>query len=150
LESLNKDVSLKAKNGGLELITPENIVQIIGKPIFRWLVDQFDQNTTLKDLPEEILNRIVSLHLPIADYETDTNALTCIALITFAYKLAGRVQEPRNAEKDMLLAKVLAKNELARRTGKRVLANPQWSYPVYELIAGEIGDKIRQSPLDGR
>lgn len=132
------------------MTTPEDIVQIIGRPIFGWLVDQFDHNTTLKDLPDEILNRIVSLRLPIEDYGSDTNALTCIALITSAYKLAGRVQEPRNAEKDMLLAKVLAKNELARRTGKKVLSNPKWSYPVYELIAGEIGDKIRRDPLGGK
>ncbi|HDM09176.1 MAG: hypothetical protein JRI39_01730 [Deltaproteobacteria bacterium] len=129
------------------MISPKNIVQIIGEDIFRWLVHQFDKGTALKDVPDEILERMASVGLPQGVYGSDHNSLTCIALLTFAYKLAGKEQSPKFAEKDMVLLKVLAKNELARRKGKKRLANPYWDHPLYELIVGEVGDRIRLGPV---
>ena len=133
--------------GTRNLITPNTVVEIIGEDIFRWMLHRFDQTTTLKDIPGEILQRLASVKVPQGMYGSDQNSLTCIAVLTFAYKLKGKQQSPKFAEKDMLLVKVLARNELARRKGKKKFKNPYWDHPVYELIAGQIGDRIRLDPF---
>jgi hypothetical protein len=45
----------------------------------------------------------------------------------------------------MMLVKVLARNELARRRGERELRNRYWSAPLYELVTGEVGERIRSA-----
>ena len=69
--------------------------------------------------------------------------MTSIALLTFAYKMAGRAQEPKNGPRDILLLKVLGKNEKARRNGKEPSENALWKAPLFELITGEVGERIR-------
>ena len=123
------------------------IVKIIGENIFRWLTSEFGKQTTLKEVPKELLELVASVDISIRDYASSRSAIACIALITFAYKLAGKAQEPRFGGKDIVLAKVLAKNELLRRKGQRELANKYWNFPLYELIAGEVGDRIRSLPM---
>ena len=66
-----------------------------------------------------------------------------IALITFAYRMACKIQQAHYGSNDILLLKVLAKSERARRQGKRRADNKMWGAPLYELIAGEVGDRIR-------
>jgi len=132
------------------LITPNTVLEIIGEDIFRWILHQFDQTTTLKDVPGEILQRLASVKVPQGMYGSDQNSLTCIAVLTFAYKLKGKQQSPKFAEKDMLFVKVLARNELARRKGKKTLANPYWDHPLCELIVGEVGDRIRFGLITSR
>lgn len=63
----------------------------------------FSPGTGLKDLPEEILDRASSVDITIRDYSRDRNAVTAIALIIFAYQLAGKNQEPRYGSNDLLL-----------------------------------------------
>jgi hypothetical protein len=41
--------------------------------------------------------------------------------------------------------KVLARSELSRRNGKRLSNNRLWNAPLYELITGEVGDRIRET-----
>jgi len=41
--------------------------------------------------------------ITIRDYSCDRNAVTAIALIIFAYQLAGKNQEPRYGSNDLLL-----------------------------------------------
>ena len=120
-----------------------NVVEIIGKDSFQWLSSEFNEQTTLRDMPEEILDRIASMDIKIRDYAADRNAITCIAVITFAYKMANRPQEARFGAKDMLLLKVLGKNEKLRREGRAHLRNKLWDLPVCELITGEPGERIR-------
>ncbi|MBW1731206.1 MAG: hypothetical protein JRH08_14335 [Deltaproteobacteria bacterium] len=127
----------------------KTVVQLIGEEAFRWLAQEFHKKVTLADVPDDILERVASVDVTLRDYSSDRNALTCIALITFAYKLAGKPQQPHFGAKDMMLAKVLAKNELARRKGKRPLTNPYWKHPLYWLIAGEVGERIRSKLIPG-
>ena len=70
-----------------------------------------------------------------------------IALITFAYKMADKdkVQHPKYGSNDILLLKVLAKNEVSRRKGEKLSENKLWDAPLCELITGEVGEKIRAS-----
>ncbi len=123
------------------------IVKIIGEEIFQWLTTEFDKQTSLKDVPEELLELVASVDISIRDYASSRSAIACIALITFSYKLAGKVQEPRFGGKDIVLAKVLAKAELMRRKGQKQLENKYWNYPLHELIAGQVGDRIRALPM---
>jgi hypothetical protein len=44
----------------------------------------------------------------LRDYSKDPNGLTAIALITFAYRMAGKSQVPHLGGKDILTVKVLA------------------------------------------
>ncbi|MFH1488221.1 MAG: hypothetical protein ABII06_04910, partial [Pseudomonadota bacterium] len=55
----------------------------------------------------------------------------------------GQAQEARNGPRDILLLKVLAKNENARRSGKKPSENAMWNAPLFEIITGEVGERIR-------
>lgn len=123
------------------------IVEIIGRENFEWLSQAFDKKTTLKDVPETILERVGSVDITIRDYGGDRNAVTSIAMITFAYKMAGKVQEPKYGSNDMILLKVLAGKEISRRKGGVQLENKMWEAPLYRLITGEVGDRIRATKL---
>ncbi|RLC27657.1 MAG: hypothetical protein DRH32_09990 [Deltaproteobacteria bacterium] len=119
------------------------IVKLIGKEPFQWLSQKFSSKTTLKDIPDEILARIVSVDITTRNYADDRNSVTCIALITFAYKMADRVQKAPFGVKDILLLKVLAKEEKLGRKGKKRSRDRLWDTPLFEIITGEIGDSIR-------
>jgi hypothetical protein len=119
------------------------IVDIIGQDIFRWLTDEFSEETRLKDVPEPILDRVCSVDITIRDYAGDRNAITSIALITFAYKMADKIQNPKYGSNDMLLLKVLAKNERLRREGNPMSPHRLWDAPLYALITEEVGERIR-------
>jgi hypothetical protein len=123
------------------------IVEIIGGDCFEWLSREFHMKTQLKDIPDEILALISSVDITIRDYAKDRNAIVSIALITFAYKMADKVQHPKYGSNDICLLKVLAKNEVSRRKGKKLSENKLWDAPLYELITGEVGEKIRASRL---
>jgi hypothetical protein len=134
---------------------PDPIVDLVGREIFSWLSGVFSRKTTLMDVPEEILERISRVEVTRRDYVSDPDSVTAIALLTFAYLMAGKRQEARHGSNDILLAKALSRGELARRSGKKTSENPFWKTPVYELITGEVGDRIRArhfitSPVDSR
>jgi hypothetical protein len=57
--------------------------------------------------------------------------------------MAGKAQHPKYGSNDILLLKILAKNEKSRRDGKRLSENRLWDAPLFELITGEVGEKIR-------
>jgi len=120
-----------------------DIVAMIGKENLQWLATGFCLETKLKDLPEEILDRVNSLNVTLRDYSRDPNAVTAIALITFAYQLAGKRQEPRCGSHDLLLLKILARNEKQRRDENKPYDHPGWELPLFELITGEVGEAIR-------
>lgn len=120
-----------------------DIVEAIGKDSFAWLQKKFDKTTTLKDLPDGILYRIAAVDMSVRDYASDKNTVIAIALITFAYNLAGMVQQPRFGPKDILLLKMLAKREKTRREGQTGFDHAQLEHPLFELITGEIGGRIR-------
>ena len=121
------------------------IVEIIGPDCFEWLSREFDRETRLKDIPDEILALISSVDITIRDYAKDRSAIVSIALITFAYKMANKVQHPKYGSNDILLLKILAKNEVSRREGEKISENELWNAPLHELITGEVGEKIRAS-----
>ena len=123
------------------------IVEIIGRENFVWLSREFGPETRLKDVPDEILNRISVVDVAIRDYGRDHNAITAIALITFAYRIGGKPQNPKYGTNDLLLVKVLAKNEISRRAGKRISQHEQWDLPLFEFITGEVGERIRGTSL---
>jgi len=81
--------------------------------------------------------------ITIRDYSRDRNAVTAIALITFAYQLAAKSQTPRYGSNDLLLLNVLAKTEKRRRTENKPYDHPGWELPLFELITGEVGEAIR-------
>ena len=110
---------------------PKNwIVQIMGRDCFEWLSGAFNKETRLKDIPYEILEAIGSVDITIRDYAADRNAVISIALITFAYRMVDKVQHPKNGSNDILLLKVLAKNEESRRRGKKLSNNKFWDAPT--------------------
>jgi hypothetical protein len=119
------------------------ILTLIGKGPFQWLSQKFDRKATLQDIPDEILARIVSVDITTRNYSVDRNSVTCIALITFAYKMADRVQKAPFGVKDILLLKVLAKEEKLRRRGKKHSGKGLWDAPLFELLTGEVGERIR-------
>jgi hypothetical protein len=119
------------------------IVDFIGRDIFEWLSAEFNNETRLKDIPEEILERVRSVDITLRDYTLDRNAITSIALITFAYKIAGKAQHPKYGSNDMLLLKVLAKNEKMKREGGDLSRHQLWEAPLYELLTEEVGERIR-------
>ena len=121
----------------------DKIVEAIGRDIFDWLSTEFSHDTTMKDFPDEILRRVVSVDIATRDYSLHPGALTAIAVITFAYKLAGRRQMAAFGGKDILLLKVLAEREQERREGRERDAGSFWNLPVVELITGQVGDRIR-------
>jgi hypothetical protein len=122
---------------------PNPIVELIGRNQFHWLAQVFDRETRLKDVPGEILQSIVRVNVTTRDYSRDRNAVTAIALVTFAYRLAGKVQHPQYGSNDIMLSKILARSELSRREGGQLSGNPCWDFPLYEIITGEVGDRIR-------
>ena len=123
------------------------IHDIIGKENFEWLARRFDTKTRLEDIPQEILERISVVDIAAKDFSTDRNAITAIALITFAYGIAGKVQHPKYASHDILLVKVLAKKERERRDGLSRSDHDAWELPLFELITGEVGESIRKTKI---
>jgi hypothetical protein len=121
------------------------IVALIGHEAFRWLVEGFDENTVIKEIPKTILDRVAAVDVTLRDYSSDPNGVTAIALITFAYRLAGKSQAPHLGGKDILMVKVLAENELNRRKGNHsgLTLSKLWEKPFYELVTGEVGERIR-------
>jgi hypothetical protein len=122
-----------------------DIVEMIGQELFQWLSQTFSRKTTLREVPDDILERAQSIDITVRNYAADRNAITAIALITFAYRMANKVQHPKYGSNDLLLLKVLAKNEMRRRGGRSLSGNDMWGTPLYELITGEVGDKIRET-----
>jgi hypothetical protein len=57
--------------------------------------------------------------------------------------MAGKVQHPKYGSNDMLLLKVLAKNEKLKREGNALSPNRLWDAPLYELITEAVGERIR-------
>ena len=121
------------------------IVNLIGEKHFQWLSREFSKQNTIKDIPDDILNRIASVDITIRNYGSDRNAVTSIAVITFAYKMANMTQDPRLGAKDILLLKALAKMEKSRRHGKNHSQNTLWDAPLFELITGPVGERIRNT-----
>jgi hypothetical protein len=119
------------------------IIEAIGKDSFEWLLRKFSRETTLKDVPDEVLDRIGSVDITVRNYASNRDAITSIAVITFAYKLANEAQKTQFGAKDIFLLKVLAKNEKLRRTDKGHSHNKMWEAPLFELITGEVGGRIR-------
>ena len=125
-------------------MTDENpIVEAIGKDSFKWLSGKFNKETTLRDVPDEILDRISSVDISVRNYGNNRDAITSIAVITFAYKLANDIQKAQFGAKDILLLKVLSKNEKLRRVGRTHSQHRMWNTPLFELITGEVGKRIR-------
>jgi hypothetical protein len=122
------------------------VVEMIGRDLFEWFVRNFDKKTTLKEVPDEIIDRIASVDIATRNYATDPNSILVIALITFAYKLAEKSQMPYQGGKDILLAKALAKGEKKRRDGLNHRRSKWWDAPLYDLITGEVGERIRSLP----
>jgi len=123
------------------------IVEMIGADRFAWLTNSFSRDTKLSDMPLDVLEVLSQLDAARRDLASDPNAITGIALLTFAYGMAGKRQEARHGSNDLMLVKIMARNELDRRSGKKRLENPMWSRPVVELITGEVGDRIRAEKL---
>jgi hypothetical protein len=120
-----------------------DVIAMIGKENLQWLATEFCRETRLKDLPEGILDRASSVDITLRDYSRDRNAVTAIALITFAYQLGGKRQEPRYGSNDLLLLKVLAKREKRRRDEDKPHDHPGLDLPLFELFTGEVGEAIR-------
>jgi hypothetical protein len=123
------------------------IHDIIGKENFEWLAQRFNAETRLQDIPHDILERISVVDIAAKDFSNDRDAITAIALITFAYGMAGKMQHPKYASHDMLLVKVLAKKEKERREGLAQSVHDAWHLPLFELITGEVGDSIRGTKI---
>ena len=128
-------------------ISPQDVIKTIGESNLSWLTREFDKNARLKEIPDAILDRISAVDITLRDYSWDQNGMTSIALLTFAYKMGGRQQRPQDGPKDILLIKVLAKNEKSRRGGNTLPNNALWDAPLYELITGEVGKKIREMSI---
>ncbi|MBW1888269.1 MAG: hypothetical protein JRI52_07970, partial [Deltaproteobacteria bacterium] len=94
-------------------------------------------------IPDKILECVSSVNITLRDYAGDRNTITSIALLTFAYKIGGKIQHPKYGSNDILLLKILAKNEISRRNGRRLSNNRLWDAPLFELITGEVGERIR-------
>ena len=124
-----------------------DIVESIGRDHFDWLAKTFDKKSRLRDIPDEILNRVSRVNIATRDYANDRNAMTAIALITFAYHMAGKHQRPQHGSKDIILLKVLAKYERSRREGGNISDHEMWNAPLFELVTGEVGARIRATRL---
>jgi len=124
-----------------------DIVAMVGKENLQWLATEFCRETRLRDLPEEILDRVSSVDIAIRDYRGNRNAVTAIALITFAYQLGAKRQESHYGSHNLLLLKVLAKNESRRRTDNKPYDHEALDLPLFELITGEVGSAIRAATL---
>jgi hypothetical protein len=122
---------------------PLDIVAMIGKESLQWLASEFGRQTRLRNVPEEILERASAVDITLRDYGRDRKAVTAIALITFAYQVGGKRQEPRYGSNDLLLLKVLAKKEKLRRDEGQPYDHPELDLPLFELFTGEVGEAIR-------
>jgi hypothetical protein len=120
-----------------------DVVTMIGRENLQWLATEFCRETRLKDLPTDILERASSVDITLRDYSRDRNAVTAIALITFAYQLGGKRQEPHYGSNDLLLLKALAKREKRRRAENKSHDHPELDLPLFELFTGEVGEAIR-------
>ena len=120
------------------------VVEMIGPNNFEWITRIFNRETTLRDIPDDIIERVASVDITLRNFARDRNAVTSIALLTFAYQMAGKAQLAKDGSKDILLVKVLAKNEKLRREGVKRSNNSMWKTPIFELITGKVGDKIRE------
>ena len=120
-----------------------DIVEIIGQGRFHWLAREFSRETRLRHLPDDLLDLLSSVDATLRDYGSDRAAVTSIALITFAYHMAGKAPHPAHGPNDMFLLKVLAKKEGERRQGKKLSDHERWDDPIYELIVGEVGERLR-------
>ena len=125
------------------MTSEDPIVELIGKTSFDWLSRKFNKATTLSDLPYEILDRISSVDMTIRDYASDRKAITAIAVITFAYRMANKTQQASSGSKDILLLKVLAKNEKSKREEEAHVRHRLWDAPLFALITGDVGERIR-------
>lgn len=125
---------------------PADVVKQVGREAFSWMARELGAGTTLSEIPKEILEKVAVVDIAQRDYGRDPAGLTAIALITFAYRAAGRPQDLRSGPKDILLLKVLAKEELRRRSSGQAPPHPLWSRPLAEILAGEVGDRIRRMP----
>jgi len=121
----------------------DSILEAMGEASFRWLSKEFNERTTMKHIPDEILESLASTNMATRDYAADRNAIIAITMITFAYKMAGRVQLASQGPKDILLLKVLAKEERARRKGTGGFKKGPRGMPVFRIITGEVGELIR-------
>lgn len=125
-------------------MTDQNpIIKTIGKDSFEWLSSKFNKETTLRDLPDEILDRIGAVDITVRNYAGNEDAIMSIAVITFAYKMANGVQQAQFGAKNILLLKVLAKKEKLRREENSHFKYRMWDTPLFKLITGEVGDRIR-------
>ena len=120
-----------------------DVTAMIGRENLRWLVAEFCRETRLKDLPKDILERASSVDITLRDYSRNRNAVTAIALITFAYQLGGKRQEPRYGSNDLMLLKVLASREKRRRAENKPYDQPGLDLPLFEIFTGEVGEAIR-------
>lgn len=123
------------------------IVSALGKEALEWITTHFCKSTTLMDVPEKLLRRLACVDITIRDYQRDSDSIAAIALLTFAYKMGGKTQIPHHGPRDILLLKVLCKGELERREKGTGNMNPFWLSPVYELITGEVGERIRKASI---
>jgi hypothetical protein len=119
------------------------VVEIIGEDNFNWMSTRFTQKTLPADVPDEILEAVSGVDVTVRDYRRDPRSITAIALVTFAYSLAGRTPEARHGSNDLMLVKALAQKELARRRGCSKENNRMLNRPLFELITGEVGERIR-------
>jgi hypothetical protein len=129
------------------MTSTDPIVEMIGRDNFIWISESFSRETTLRDIPDHILERLSSIDITIRDYGRDRNAITAIAVLTFAYKMAEKTQKAQDGAKDLTLLKVLAKNERLRRERKIRLEDEHWRLPVFEMITGVVGERIRSTPI---
>jgi hypothetical protein len=121
----------------------QGIIDIIGLENFQWLTREFQTETRLGEFPESILRRLADIDITLRDYGCEPNAVTAIAVLTFAYRMAGKTPEARFGPKDLLLLKVLSKNELLRRQGRIHMDHELWIAPLFHLITGPVGERIR-------
>jgi len=119
------------------------VEDFIGKDLFLWISREFNANTKLKEIPGEIIDRISLIDITSRDYQSDLNCVTAIALITFAYKRAGRYPDIHAGPKDLLLMKVLAKQERSRRRSPDQAGLYPAEQSFCEIFTGEIGSRIR-------
>jgi hypothetical protein len=125
------------------MTTQNPIIEAIGENQFHWLSRTFQAQTSLREVPDGILERVAAVDITVRDYARDINSLTAIALITFAYEMTGRTQTAQSGPKDIRLVKVLARGELSRRRGEPGSSNRMWKAPLVELITGEVGERVR-------
>ena len=129
--------------GTKQPVTPDDFA-----PLFPMeLIKQEASRERWIDIPDEILNRVSRVNIATRDYANDRNATTAIALITFAYHMAGKQQLPHYGSKDIILLKVLAKQECSRRERGNISNHDMWNAPLFELITGEVGERIRATRL---